>query len=142
MFLIIKTRHFSTSLLIMSMNNSLNICQKGMTNLLRNNQPNIVFKRKRNGSTKKIMKVLLLYIMLCSGVTLKSHSCWKNMVLIFTPLIPKDLLSYTLPLKVTPLYLWYFFVLNQFYYLNKGLKISVTDSKGSTPLHWACYSGQ
>lgn len=142
MFLIIKTRHFSTSLLIMSMNNSPNICQKGMTNLLKNNQRNIVFKRKRNGSTKKIMKVLLLYIMLCSGVTLKSHSCWKNMVLIFTPLIPKDLLSYTLPLKVTPLYLWYFFVLNQFYYLNKGLKISVADSKGSTPLHWACYSGQ
>lgn len=29
-----------------------------------------------------------------------------------------------------------------FYYLNKGLKISVADSKGSTPLHWACYSGQ
>ena len=26
--------------------------------------------------------------------------------------------------------------------MNKGLKLAVTDSKGSTALHWACYSGQ
>jgi ankyrin repeat protein len=25
--------------------------------------------------------------------------------------------------------------------MNKGFKIQVEDSKGSTPLHWACYSG-
>jgi ankyrin repeat protein len=25
--------------------------------------------------------------------------------------------------------------------LKKGIKISVKDGKGSTPLHWACYSG-
>lgn len=25
--------------------------------------------------------------------------------------------------------------------MTKGLKIGVTDSKGNTPLHWACYSG-
>lgn len=25
--------------------------------------------------------------------------------------------------------------------MSKGFKIQVEDSKGSTPLHWACYSG-
>lgn len=30
----------------------------------------------------------------------------------------------------------------KYYYISKGFKISVEDSKGSTPLHWACYSGK
>lgn len=30
----------------------------------------------------------------------------------------------------------------QSYYMSKGMKISAEDGKGSTALHWACYSGQ
>jgi|JI6StandDraft_1071083.scaffolds.fasta_scaffold01970_3 ankyrin repeat protein len=26
--------------------------------------------------------------------------------------------------------------------MSKGLKIGVEDAKGSTPIHWACYSGK
>lgn len=30
----------------------------------------------------------------------------------------------------------------KYYYMSKGFKIQVEDGKGSTPLHWACYSGR
>lgn len=26
--------------------------------------------------------------------------------------------------------------------MSKGFKIQVEDNKGSTPMHWACYSGR
>ena len=29
-----------------------------------------------------------------------------------------------------------------YYFMNKGFRIQVEDSKGSSPLHWACYSGR
>jgi ankyrin repeat protein len=29
-----------------------------------------------------------------------------------------------------------------YYYMSKGFKICVEDAKGSTPMHWACYSGK
>jgi len=29
----------------------------------------------------------------------------------------------------------------QFYYIRKGTDVNVVDNKGSTPLHWAAYSG-
>ena len=42
----------------------------------------------------------------------------------------------------SPILMVFIFIYFQFYYLNKGLKLAVADSKGSTALHWACYSGQ